>query len=60
MRAAAQIIKGRKKADNVTVWIVPGSKMVEKQAKEEGLNKIFGQADIQMRSARMFAYLASE
>jgi 3-isopropylmalate/(R)-2-methylmalate dehydratase large subunit len=36
LRAFAQFVKGRKKADNVTAWIVPGSKQVEKQALAEG------------------------
>ncbi len=58
LRAAAEIIKGRKKADNVTVWIVPGSKMVEKQAIEEGLDKIFKEAGIEMRQPGCSACLA--
>src|SRR5690554_7104225 len=35
LRAFAAFVKGKKKADNVTAWIVPGSKQVEKQAIEE-------------------------
>ncbi len=49
LREVAEFIKGRRKADNVTVWIVPGSKQVEKQAKEEGIDKIFEQAGFKLR-----------
>ncbi len=58
LRAAAEIIKGRKKAEGVTVWIVPGSKMVEKQAIDEGLDKIFKEAGIEMRQPGCSACLA--
>ena len=57
-RAAANIIKGRKKADNVTVWLVPGSKMVEKQAIEEGLKAIFEEAGMELRQPSCSACLA--
>ena len=36
-RAFTEIVKGKKKADNVTAWLVPGSHKVEKAIKEEGL-----------------------
>jgi 3-isopropylmalate/(R)-2-methylmalate dehydratase large subunit len=49
LREVAQFVKGRRKAENVTVWIVPGSKQVESQAKQEGLDKIFEQAGFQLR-----------
>ena len=58
LRMAASIIKGRKKADNVTVWIVPGSKLVEQQAVEEGLKDIFEEAGIQLRQPGCSACLA--
>ncbi|RLD36144.1 MAG: 3-isopropylmalate dehydratase large subunit, partial [Bacteroidetes bacterium] len=35
LRAFANLAKGKKKADNITAWIVPGSKKVKKQAQEE-------------------------
>jgi len=54
----ASIIKGRKKADNITVWVVPGSKLVEKQAEEEGLTKIFADAGIPLRQPGCSACLA--
>ena len=37
-RAFTEIVKGKKKAPNVTAWLVPGSHKVEKAIKEEGLN----------------------
>lgn len=43
-RAFASIVKGRKKADNITAWLVPGSWAVERQIKEEGLDKILTEA----------------
>ena len=45
----SDFVKGKKKADNVEVWIVPGSKQVEKQAIEEGIDKIFEAAGFQLR-----------
>ncbi|MFM6976740.1 MAG: 3-isopropylmalate dehydratase large subunit [Sphingobacteriaceae bacterium] len=49
LREVAEFVKGKQKAANVTAWIVPGSKQVEKQAKEEGLDQIFEQAGFQLR-----------
>lgn len=49
LRIIADFVKGRKKADNVQVWIVPGSKQVERQVKEEGLDKIFEEAGFDFR-----------
>ena len=49
LRLVAQMAKGRKKADNVTAWIVPGSKKVENQAIEEGLDKILASAGFELR-----------
>lgn len=50
MRAAAAVLKGRKKADNVK-WaiVVPGSGLVKKQAEDEGLDKIFTEAGFEWR-----------
>ncbi|MBF9152488.1 3-isopropylmalate dehydratase large subunit [Novosphingobium jiangmenense] len=50
MRAAAAILKGRKKADNVK-WaiVVPGSGLVKQQAEDEGLDKIFTEAGFEWR-----------
>src|SRR5690606_12572879 len=43
-RAFASVIKGKKKADDVVVWLVPGSHIVEDQIKEEGLLDIITEA----------------
>jgi 3-isopropylmalate/(R)-2-methylmalate dehydratase large subunit len=50
LRSVAQIVRGKKKAANVEVWIIPGSKQVEAQAKKEGLDKIFEDAGFELRS----------
>lgn len=49
LRQVASFVKGKKKADDVTVWIVPGSKQVEAQAKQEGIDKVFEEAGFQLR-----------
>jgi len=41
LRAAAEIIKGKKKADGIRMMVVPGSQKVRLQAEEEGLDKVF-------------------
>jgi 3-isopropylmalate/(R)-2-methylmalate dehydratase large subunit len=41
LRAAAEIIKGRTKADGVRMMVVPGSARVRLQAEAEGLDKVF-------------------
>jgi 3-isopropylmalate/(R)-2-methylmalate dehydratase large subunit len=50
LRLVAQIVKGKKKAPNVEVWVIPGSKQVEAQAKQEGLDKVFEEAGFELRS----------
>jgi len=49
LRMVAGFVKGKHKADNVEVWVVPGSKQVEKQAIEEGIDKIFAEAGFMLR-----------
>ncbi len=49
LRMVAGFVKGKHKAHDVEVWIVPGSKQVEKQAKEEGIDKIFEEAGFILR-----------
>jgi 3-isopropylmalate/(R)-2-methylmalate dehydratase large subunit len=49
LRMVASFVKGKKKAEGVEVWIVPGSKQVEKQAIEEGIDKIFAEAGFLLR-----------
>ncbi len=58
LREFADLIKGKKKADNVVAWIVPGSKQVEKQAIEEGIVEIFEKAGMKMRQPGCSACLA--
>ncbi|MFZ5971893.1 MAG: 3-isopropylmalate dehydratase large subunit [Bacteroidota bacterium] len=50
LRQVAGIVKGKKKAPNVEVWVIPGSKQVEAQAREEGLHTIFEEAGFELRS----------
>lgn len=49
LRIFTDMVKGKQKAENVIVWIVPGSKHVEKLAKEEGLDKILEAAGFELR-----------
>lgn len=58
LRAFAGYVKGKKKAPQVTVWIVPGSKQVEKQAIEEGLRDILEKAGFELRQPGCSACLA--
>lgn len=57
-RAFASIVKGRKKADNVTAWLVPGSWMVDAQIREEGLDKVLEEAGFAIRQPGCSACLA--
>jgi 3-isopropylmalate/(R)-2-methylmalate dehydratase large subunit len=57
-RAFASIIKGRKKADNVTAWLVPGSHKVETAIKEEGILDILNEAGFELREPGCSACLA--
>ena len=58
LRQVAEYVKGKKKADNVSVYIVPGSKQVEKQAIAEGLDKIIEAAGFKFRQPGCSACLA--
>jgi len=58
LRMVAGFVKGKKKANDVQVWVVPGSKQVEKQAIEEGIDKIFEEAGFQLRQPGCSACLA--
>lgn len=49
LRLVADFVKGKKKADGVNVWIVPGSKQVEAQAIAEGLDRVFEHAGFELR-----------
>ena len=58
LRAFAHFVKGKKKADNITAWIVPGSKEVERMAIEEGLRDILNEAGFELRQPGCSACLA--
>ena len=49
LRIVADFVRGKKKADNVQAFIVPGSKQVEAQAKSEGLHDILFEAGFELR-----------
>ncbi len=57
-RAFASIVKGRKKADSITAWLVPGSWMVDEQIRKEGLDKILEEAGFSIRQPGCSACLA--
>ncbi|MBT8267329.1 MAG: 3-isopropylmalate dehydratase large subunit [Bacteroidia bacterium] len=57
-RVAADFIKGKQKAKNVTAWLVPGSKQVEAQIIDEGLKTIFDAAGFELRQPGCSACLA--
>ncbi len=48
-RAFASVVKGRKKAENVVAWLVPGSWMVRDQIIAEGLDKVLEDAGFELR-----------
>ncbi len=49
LRMVAELVKGKKKASHVNAMIVPGSKQVEKQAIEEGLDRVLAEAGFELR-----------
>ncbi len=57
-RAFASVVKGHHKADNVTAWLVPGSWAVERQIRQEGLDKILTEAGFEIRQPGCSACLA--
>lgn len=57
-RAFASIAKGRHKAADVVAWLVPGSWAVDKQIREEGLDKILAEAGFEIRQPGCSACLA--
>lgn len=58
LRAFARLVKGRKKASNITALIVPGSKAVERQAIKEGIDKILKNAGFELRQPGCSSCLA--
>ena len=57
-RDFAKIIKGRKKADNITAWLVPGSHKVEQAIKDEGILEILNESGFDLREPGCSACLA--
>ncbi len=57
-RLFAEYVKGKKKADHVIAWLVPGSWQVRKQIEEEGLDKILQEAGFELRQPGCSACLA--
>ena len=57
-RAFASLVKGKKKAPDVTCWLVPGSWMVDQQIREEGLDKVLEEAGFVLRQPGCSACLA--
>jgi 3-isopropylmalate/(R)-2-methylmalate dehydratase large subunit len=57
-RAFASVVKGKKKADNVTAWLVPGSWSVDQQIREEGLDVVLKEAGFEIRQPGCSACLA--
>ena len=57
-RAFASLVKGKKKADDVIVWLVPGSWQVERQIRAEGIDKVLTEAGFELRQPGCSACLA--
>ncbi|HHY55333.1 MAG TPA: 3-isopropylmalate dehydratase large subunit [Chloroflexi bacterium] len=51
LRAAAEIVKGKRVSSNIEAIVVPGSKEVKRQAEAEGLDRIFMEAGFEWRGA---------
>ena len=49
LRVAADLLKGKKIAKNISAMVVPGSGLVKQQAEKEGLDKIFKEAGFEWR-----------
>lgn len=57
-RAFAALVKGRKKADRITAWLVPGSWAVDRQIRAEGLDRVLADAGFVIRQPGCSACLA--
>jgi 3-isopropylmalate/(R)-2-methylmalate dehydratase large subunit len=51
LRAAAEVARGRRVADGVTAWVVPGSEQVRRDAEAGGLDRVFEEAGFAWRRA---------
>lgn len=49
LRMVADLVKGKQKAEHVNAMIIPGSKQVEQQAVDEGIDKILAEAGFELR-----------
>jgi 3-isopropylmalate/(R)-2-methylmalate dehydratase large subunit len=49
LRAAAEVVRGRRVAAGVTAWVVPGSETVKRDAEAEGLDRLFTEAGFEWR-----------
>jgi 3-isopropylmalate/(R)-2-methylmalate dehydratase large subunit len=58
LRLFASLVKGRRKAEGVVAWIVPGSKEVERLARKEGIEKTLNEAGFELRQPGCSACLA--
>ena len=58
LRAVADLVKGKQKAESVNVWVVPGSMKVRAQAIEENLDQVFINAGFEFREPGCSACLA--
>ena len=57
-RAFASLVKGKKKAEDVVVWLVPGSWAVDRQIREEQLDRVLAEAGFEIRQPGCSACLA--
>lgn len=57
-RAFASVVRGRRKSDSVTAWLVPGSRAVLKAIKAEGIDKVLEEAGFELREPGCSACLA--
>ncbi|ETR78700.1 isopropylmalate isomerase [Afipia sp. P52-10] len=59
LQDAAGLLRGRRKAEHVRAWVVPGSERVKRQAEAEGLDRVFREAGFEWREAGCSMCLAS-
>lgn len=57
-RAFASVVKGKKKAENIVAWLVPGSWAVDRQIRQEGIDKTLNGAGFEIRQPGCSACLA--
>jgi 3-isopropylmalate/(R)-2-methylmalate dehydratase large subunit len=57
-RAFAHFVRGKKKAERVVAWLVPGSWAVDRQIREEGLDRLLAEAGFELRQPGCSACLA--